>query len=106
MSIRFVEKNLFDVHNVGMTDRHQAPSYPLRMPPELKERVADAAKTSGRSLHAEIVSRLENSFIGITDGERLQRALGELRVELVEIAKIRRDLQELNDPTGDTDLGD
>lgn len=45
-----------------MNDRHQAPSYPLRMPPELKERMAESAKLSGRSLHAEIITRLQQSF--------------------------------------------
>ena len=45
-----------------MTDKHQAQSYPLRMPADLKERVVGAAKESGRSLHAEIVARLQASF--------------------------------------------
>nr|WP_157019833.1 Arc family DNA-binding protein [Acidovorax temperans] len=44
------------------TDRHQAPSYPLRMPDELKARVQAAAEESGRSLHAELLARLEGSF--------------------------------------------
>ena len=62
MSRRFIEKNFFDVHNRVMTDRHQAPSYPLRMPAELRECVVNAAKTSGRSLHAELIARLQQSF--------------------------------------------
>jgi hypothetical protein len=33
------------------------------MPPELKTRVVDAAKKSGRSLHAEIIARLGASFL-------------------------------------------
>lgn len=45
-----------------MTDRHQAPSYPLRMPAELKELVASAAHASGRSMHAELIHRLQRSF--------------------------------------------
>lgn len=45
-----------------MTDRHQAPSYPLRMPLDLKAQVATSAKMSGRSLHAEIIARLQASF--------------------------------------------
>lgn len=61
--MRFFVKNRFDVHNSGMaTDRHQAPSYPLRMPEELKARVQAAADVSGRSLHAELLQRLLNSF--------------------------------------------
>lgn len=38
------------------------PQYKLRFPPKLKERIEEAAKASGRSMNAEIVSRLENSF--------------------------------------------
>ena len=40
---------------------HIAP-FGLRMQPELKESLEDAAKINGRSLNAEIVSRLESSF--------------------------------------------
>lgn len=39
-------------------ERHQLPSYPLRMTPELREQVEAAADTNGRSLNAEIVARL------------------------------------------------
>lgn len=45
-----------------MSDRHQAPSYPLRMPEELRERLQEAAQETGRSMHAEIVHRLQQSF--------------------------------------------
>lgn len=38
------------------------PPFGLRMLPELKERVAQAAEETGRSLNAEIVARLEGSF--------------------------------------------
>jgi predicted transcriptional regulator len=46
-----------------MTDRHQATSYPLRMPDELRERLREAAEESGRSTNAEIVARLQASFV-------------------------------------------
>lgn len=63
MSTRFFEKIPFDVHNGGMaTDRHQAPSYPLRMPEDLKAKVQAAADRGGRSLHAELLLRIEASF--------------------------------------------
>lgn len=38
------------------------PPFGLRMQPELKERIEAAATTSGRSMNAEIVQRLEESF--------------------------------------------
>lgn len=44
-----------------MTEK-QPPSYPLRMPQELRERLAEVAKESGRSMNAEIVARLQESF--------------------------------------------
>jgi len=45
-----------------MTDRHQQKPYPLRMPDELRARLEEAAKAGARSLHAEIVARLGQSF--------------------------------------------
>ncbi len=61
--MRFFVKIRFDVHNRGMaTDRHQAPSYPLRMPEELKAEISTAADLSGRSLHAELLFRLGASI--------------------------------------------
>lgn len=44
-----------------MTEK-QPPSYPLRMPQELRERLTEAAKANNRSMNAEIVARLEGSF--------------------------------------------
>ncbi|MBH0114214.1 Arc family DNA-binding protein [Novosphingobium sp. YJ-S2-02] len=41
----------------------QIPPFGLRMPPGLKEQVQRAAEASNRSMNAEIVSRLENSFV-------------------------------------------
>lgn len=61
-----------------MTDRHQAPSYPLRMPAELRERLEEAAAETGRSMNAEIVARLQQSF-----GPRV----GLKRAEVVAIVK-------------------
>ena len=46
-----------------MTDRHQAQSYPLRLPADLKAKVEEAAAASGRSLNAEIIARLEITFV-------------------------------------------
>lgn len=45
-----------------MNDRHQIAPYPIRMPQELRERLEQAAKDGNRSLHAEIVARLHQSF--------------------------------------------
>lgn len=44
-----------------MTEK-QPPSYPLRMPQELREQLTAVAKANNRSMNAEIVARLEESF--------------------------------------------
>ncbi len=49
-------------HRSAMNDRHQIAPYPIRMPQELRERLEQAAKDGNRSLHAEIVARLHQSF--------------------------------------------
>lgn len=45
-----------------MTDRHQAPAYPLRLPADLKDEVTKAAFVAGRSFNAEVAARLRASF--------------------------------------------
>ena len=59
----------------GMKDRHQAPSYPLRLPEELKKRVEEAAALQGRSLNSEIAARLQQSFFESLGVEELRREL-------------------------------
>lgn len=58
----------------------------LRMPPDLKEQIEQAAKASGRSMNAEIVARLQASFEAGQDTshmkaffmETLQQAVDEI----------------------------
>lgn len=45
------------------TERHQLPSYPLRIPVELRGRLQKAADEAFRSLNAEILFRVEASFV-------------------------------------------
>lgn len=47
-----------------MTDSppKQLPPYGLRIPPDLKERIQACARANNRSMHAEIIARLESSF--------------------------------------------
>ncbi|MDG9924999.1 MULTISPECIES: hypothetical protein [unclassified Pseudomonas] len=42
-----------------MSDRHAISPYPLRMPPELRAALERASVVAGRSLHAEILAKLE-----------------------------------------------
>lgn len=43
-------------------NKHLNDSYTLRLPSELKAKVAESAKLQNRSLNADIVARLEKSF--------------------------------------------
>jgi hypothetical protein len=54
----------FSLHLETMTDSapKQEPPYGLRMPPDLKQRVKNAAAANNRSMNAEIISRIERSF--------------------------------------------
>ncbi|MNJ57091.1 Arc-like DNA binding domain protein [compost metagenome] len=45
-----------------MTDRHVLPPYSLRMTAELREKLEASAGQAKRSLNAEIIARLEESF--------------------------------------------
>jgi len=53
--------------------------FPLRLPPELKEKLENAAKESGRSKNAEAVYRLEESF---NKSKSQDDELAELRKEI------------------------
>lgn len=64
----------------------------LRMPDELRRRIHDAAKASGRSLNSEIVERLVNSFVAdarplaaYSDGELLQELINRFGRDAVKI---------------------
>lgn len=70
----------------NMTEK-QPPSYPLRMPQELRERLAEVAKANGRSINAEILARLQSSFdlappdriaVDTTQGMKVYAPEGEL----------------------------
>lgn len=45
-----------------MEEKPRPTPYPLRMPEDLREKLEVAAKNGSRSLHAEVIARLEASF--------------------------------------------
>ena len=45
-----------------MSSKHLNAQYNLRWPDELKEKIAQSAKEHNRSMNADIVARLEESF--------------------------------------------
>ncbi|MGB5886511.1 MAG: Arc family DNA-binding protein [Acinetobacter venetianus] len=50
--------------------KHLGVAYNLRLPPELKEKIAESAKEHNRSMNADIVARLEQTFIN-ADEDRI-----------------------------------
>ena len=70
---------------------HIAP-FGVRMQPELKQRLEEAAKESGRSMNAEIVARLEGSLDPSkqdADIDMLMKSITELRREVKRLAVIK-----------------
>jgi hypothetical protein len=53
--------------NAGMT--RQDPQLKLRMPPELKAKIEEAAKANNRSMNSELVERLQRSFEPQSDND-------------------------------------
>lgn len=45
-----------------MSDQHTTVQYQLRLPEELRDEIKESAKTHNRSMNADIVARLEQSF--------------------------------------------
>ena len=62
------------MHDVAMTDPRPAtahiPPFGLRLQPELKKQLEEAAAAAGRSLNAEIAYRLEQTFQQPGDSSR------------------------------------
>lgn len=67
-----------------MTDRHQQKPYPLRMPEDLRAKLEDAANQGSRSLHAEILARLDASLSNNSDSS-------DLALLATDLAKAKRD---------------
>lgn len=53
-----------------MADRDTGTQHKLRLPVELKEKIAESAKAHNRSMNADIVARLEQSFLTASDDEK------------------------------------
>lgn len=56
------------------TMSREDPQFKLRMPADLRMMAEQAAKAAGRSLNAELVSRLETSFLALSEPEKLMPA--------------------------------
>lgn len=64
--------------------KHLGVAYNLRLPPELKDKIAESAKELNRSMNADIVARLEQSFEKPITTEHEVNDLRELLKESIE----------------------
>lgn len=71
-----------------MNDRHQIAPYPIRMPAELRAQLEDAAKAGNRSLHAEIIARLQSTFAAPTEEEAIAQPT---------LAKLMKDVESIKE---------
>lgn len=77
---------------VVMEEKPRTTPYPLRMTDELRSKLEAAAKSGSRSLHAEIVARLERSFTAEKEVEQTAFESGfeasMLREEVARLTKL------------------
>lgn len=85
-----------------MSDRHSTPSFPLRMPVELRQKLLTCADEKKRSLNAEILDRLQST---LEIDEAMQEghpgadysfaagALAQLEVDIKEVQEENKSLQ-------------
>lgn len=64
--------------------KHLGVAYNLRLPPELKDKIAESAKELNRSMNADIVARLEQSFEKHITSEHEVNDLRELLKQSIE----------------------
>ncbi|HHW53352.1 MAG TPA: Arc family DNA-binding protein [Acinetobacter towneri] len=67
--------------------KHLGVAYNLRLPPELKDKIAASAKELNRSMNADIVARLEQSFEKNISSEHEINDLRELLQQSMETNK-------------------
>lgn len=79
-----------------MSENQRDPQYKLRWPEELRDKIQASAKENNRSMNAEIVHRLENSFpsaVRVPDPRKVRRLSDLARTLYMEIQE-----QENNKP--------
>lgn len=79
------------------------PHFRLRLPAPLRDRLAAAAKANNRSANAEVVARLERSFVEMPKGiedvrERHDEVLAMMREVLETAERLAAVQKSINDP--------
>lgn len=62
-----------------MTDTHKTVQYQLRLSPELREKLRQSAEQQNRSMNADIVARIEQTFKDEPSNAILQEILREIQ---------------------------
>ena len=71
------------------------PQYKLRLPEELRDKIKESASTHNRSMNADIVARLEDSFAGVTNINEFSEKLQEMTGELIALSTENREMRRL-----------
>lgn len=78
---------------VTMSNKHLNAQYNLRWPDELKEKISQSAKEHNRSMNADIVARLEDSFSIIQQAKDSHQKLLESTLDLQSVFKENLEMQ-------------
>lgn len=73
-----------------MDEKPRTTPYPLRMHDDLRAKLEESAKAGSRSLHAEIVARLEGSFSESSDTEMVHKLIDQLDRQELTIATLTK----------------
>lgn len=71
------------------------PQYKLRLPERLRDKIKESASTHNRSMNADIVARLEDSFSGVTNVNEFNEKLQEMAGELIALSTENREMRRL-----------
>ncbi len=84
-----------------------ADQFVVRMPPGMREKIAEAAENNGRSMNAEIISRLEQSFEEFPSREQYRMMYADLMKDIAglqaTILKLHGELQ-IDEPSEEREV--
>ncbi len=72
------------MHAVVMAPKQTDPQFKLRLPPDLKQALEEAAMVNNRSVSAEIIARLQDSLIAVGKEFWLDRRIAAIDRQLEE----------------------
>ena len=76
-------------------NKNRYPDFRVRIPDDLKEKIRASAEEYNRSMGADIVARLEDSFAGVANTKEFSEKLQEMAGELVALSAENRETRRL-----------